>query len=91
MEESAGSPTCLFGVSIVAVVGLFSSFVVFPLLKEGAAEPQGKSPTQQVGLSALGAWKREVDHAGGSGPLGFAPGQNSAGVCDIQGFFRGRE
>lgn len=59
LEEAAGSPTYLFGVSVVAIVGLFSSFVVFTsLLKEGAAKPQGKSRIQQGGLSALGAFGR---------------------------------
>lgn len=55
MEEAAGWPTCLVGVSVVAIVGLFSSFVMFPsLLEEGAAKPQGQSPLQQGGLGALG-------------------------------------
>lgn len=58
MEEAASSPTFLYGVSVVAVVGLFSSFVVFSsLLEEGAAKQQRKSPMRRGWgrLNALGA------------------------------------
>lgn len=55
LEEAAGSPTYLFGVSVVAIVGLFSSFVVFTsLLQEGAAKLQGKSQYNKVVSVHLG-------------------------------------
>lgn len=74
MEEAAGSLTCLLEVS---VVGLFSSFVVFPsLLEEGAAKPQGKSSVRQ-GLweSALSAL-RALGEGGGASRR-----ERAAGSC----------
>lgn len=59
----------LFVLSVVAIVGLFSGFVVFPsLLPEGAAEPQGKSPVGGRGLR-----KREGGHRREERATGFYP------------------
>lgn len=77
--------TYLFGVSVVATVGLFSSFVVFPsLLEEGAAKPQEKNPMQQGGLSALGAFEEGGGSSRRERVTGSCPWKNSGGVSDIQ-------
>lgn len=79
MEEATGLPACLFGIYVVAVVGLFSSLLVFPsLLEEGAAKPQGKGPLLLGSLSPLGALEEgEGDQIGGRGPQWFLPLEKS--------------
>lgn len=83
-------PICLFGVSVVAIVGLFSSFVLFPsLLEEGAAKPQGKGSLLLGNTSPLGALRAEGinrEKATDSGSLG---GGESGNVSDIQGLCKG--
>ena len=83
----------LFGLSVVAIVGLFSSFVVSIFAQGGCSRAAGGKKVRYARRVSmhLGLWKREMGQAGRRGPLVFPRGQNSSDVCDIQGFFKGRE